>query len=57
MIADRLGQHEIAKGDTSMLEQAQALFTLAQGLDGTYLLRRIREEGGNPSLLGISLDP
>lgn len=54
MIADRLGQHEIAKGDPSMLEQARALFTLGQDLDVTYLVRRIREEGGNPSLLGIS---
>lgn len=54
MIADRLGQHEIAKGDTAMLEQARALFTLAQDLDASYLLRRISEEGGNPAHLGIS---
>ena len=35
MIADRLGQHEIAKGDTAMLEQARAQFLLAQDLDTT----------------------
>jgi hypothetical protein len=57
MIADRRGQHEIAKGDTAMLEQARALFTLAQDLDATYLRRRISEDGGNPAHLGISEDP
>lgn len=53
MIADRLGQHEVAGGDMAMLEQAKALFTMAEGLDGIYLIRRIREEGGNPALLGL----
>lgn len=53
LIADRLGQHEVSQGDDSMLRQAQALFTLAEGLDDTYLVRRIREEGGNPTLLGL----
>lgn len=53
LIADRLGQHEVAGADTSMLEQAKALFTLAKGLDGRYLKRRITEEGGNPALLGL----
>jgi hypothetical protein len=53
MIADRLGQHAVSGGDTAMLEQAKALFTMAEGLDARYLTRRIREEGGNPSLLGL----
>jgi hypothetical protein len=54
MIADRLGQHEVAGGDMSMLEQARALFALAQGLDLDYLTRRILEETGNPAHLGLS---
>lgn len=53
MIADRLGQHEASTGDDAMLEQAKALFMMAEGLDATYLLRRIRDEGGNPALLGL----
>ncbi|ROT93360.1 hypothetical protein EB810_14795 [Altererythrobacter sp. FM1] len=54
MIADRLGQHEIAAGDPSMLQQALALFRLSDGLDLDYLHRRITEEGGNPAHLGLS---
>ncbi len=54
LIADRLGQHEVAGGDTAMLEQARALFTIAQGLDVTYLIQRIVEEGGNPEHLELS---
>ena len=54
MIADRLGQHEVSGGDTSMLEQARALFALAEGLDFAYLIRRIVEESGNPAHLGLS---
>lgn len=53
MIADRLGQHAVSGGDDAMFEQAKALFTMAEGLDVTYLQRRIREEGGNPALLGL----
>lgn len=53
MIADRLGQHEVASGDTSMLEQARALYALAEGLDLDYLYRRIVEESGNPAHLGL----
>lgn len=56
MIADRLGQHEVAGGDMSMLEQAKALFALADGLDLDYLRRRIVEETGNPEHLGLSTD-
>lgn len=54
MIADRLGQHEISGGDTSMLEQARALLALAEGLDLAYLYRRIVGESGNPAHLGLS---
>lgn len=53
MIADRLGQHEVTSGDTSMLEQARALYALAEGLDLDYLYRRIVEESGNPAHLGL----
>ncbi len=56
IIADRLGQHEVAGGDTSMFEQAKALYAMANGLDISYLFRRITEEGGNPALLGLSTD-
>jgi hypothetical protein len=54
LIADRLGQHEVAGGDESMLNQAKALFTIAKGLDLAYPRRRIGEEGGNLELLGMS---
>ncbi|KPM23224.1 hypothetical protein AAJ72_09980 [Citromicrobium sp. RCC1885] len=56
MIADRLGQHEVARGDGSMLAQAKGLFAIAEGLDLSYLRRRIKEEAGNPALLGLSSD-
>lgn len=56
MIADRLGQHEVAGGDMSMLEQARALYALAEGLDLAYLYRRIVEESGNPAHLRLSGD-
>ena len=56
MIADRLGQYEVAGSDTAMLEQAKALFTIAQGLDTKYLVQRIVEEAGNPAHLGLSKD-
>lgn len=54
MIADRLGQHEVAGGDMSMLEQARVLYALAEGLDVPYLYRRIIEESGNPAHLELS---
>jgi hypothetical protein len=53
MIADRLGQHEVAGGDTSMLAQAKALYALGVSLDLDYLYRRINEEAGNPAHLGL----
>ena len=53
-IADRLGQHAVASpADTSRLDQARALFGLANTLDKAYLLRRIRDDGGDPALLGL----
>lgn len=53
MIADRLGQHAVASPtDTSRLQQAQALFLLAETLDKDYMLNRIVAEGGDPALLG-----
>jgi len=55
LIADRLGQHAIASPtDTSRLDQALALFGLAETLDRAYLLQRIRDDGGDPALLGLS---
>ena len=56
MIADRLAQQAVASPtDTSRLDQARALFVLAQDLDHEYLVKRIIEEGGDPTLIG--LDP
>ena len=54
LIADRLGQHEISQGNSLMLEQAKALYTIACGLDLDYLNQRIIEETGNPALIGLS---
>lgn len=52
MIADRLGQHAVTtKSDPSRLEQARAIFKLAENLDMNYLKRRIAEEGGDFHLL------
>jgi hypothetical protein len=52
MIADRLGQYPAGSAsDTSRLEQARVLFQLADGLDITYLSKRIRDEGGDLTLL------
>ena len=54
LIADRLGQHAVASPtDTTRLDQAQALFSLADGIDAAYLVRRIIEDGGDPALLGL----
>jgi len=52
LIADRLGQHSVASPtDNSRLLQAKALFKLAESLDTPYLLKRVNEEGGDPTLL------
>ena len=54
MIADRLGQFAASNGlNQEMRDQAEILFQLASPVDNTYLLRRIREEGGDPTLLGL----
>jgi hypothetical protein len=45
MIADRMGQHAAtSRGVPEMLQQAVALFLLAEEVDQTYLDRRIRDE-------------
>lgn len=55
LIADRLAQHAVASpSDASRLLQARALFRLAHRLDKDYLQRRVREEGGDLSLLTVS---
>jgi hypothetical protein len=54
LIADRLGQHAVASPtDDSMLEQAKLLVSLAESLDLAYLERRVRQEGGDLSLLAL----
>jgi hypothetical protein len=54
LIADRLAQHAVAATtDTSRLRQAQQLLQMAESVDFDYLVRRTREEGGDPSLLGM----
>lgn len=55
MIADRLGQYASTPSPVylDMLEQAGILFRLATEIDRDYLIRRIVEEGGDPSLLGL----
>lgn len=40
--------------DTTRLDQAQASFSLADGIDTAYLVRRITEDGGDPALLGLA---
>lgn len=53
MIADRLGQHAVASPtDDSRLQQAKSLLQLSELIDREYLLRRIKDEGGDASLLG-----
>ncbi len=55
LIADRLGQHAIASPtDTTRLDQAQVLFSLADSIDTAYLVRRITEDGGDLALLGLT---
>ena len=54
MIADRLAQHAIASiTDMSRLEQAKSLFSSSARPETDYLRKRIREEGGDPTLLGL----
>ena len=54
LIADRLAQHAVASPtDTSRLDQARALFALADDPDKDYLVKRISEEGGDPTLIGL----
>lgn len=54
LIADRLGQFAVASAsDESRLNQARALLRMAKGIDRHYLTRRIVEEGGDPTLLGL----
>ena len=36
-----------------MRQQAALLFDLAAPVDKAYLIRRIREEGGDPAVLGL----
>jgi hypothetical protein len=52
LIADRLGQHAVSSPtDDSMLQQARLLLLLAEKIDWDYLSRRVRDEGGDISLL------
>lgn len=55
LIADRLGQHAIANasGD-SRLRQAQMLLMMAQSIDMHYLEQRVKENGGDLTLLDFS---
>jgi len=54
MIADRLAQYAVASPtDDSRLRQAKMLFSVAPTVDKEYVRRRIEEEGGDPSLLGL----
>jgi len=52
MIADRLGQYEANRRDTSRLEQAQLLFKMAKTIDKDYLAKRVADEGSDAALLG-----
>jgi len=54
LIADRLAQHAVASAsDDSRLMQARELLRIAKEIDGFYLKRRIIEESGDPTLLGL----
>lgn len=54
LIADRLGQSAASNSlDGEMLEQAKLLKDLALGIDGAYLRRRVIEETGDPSAIGL----
>jgi hypothetical protein len=52
LIADRLGQYEANRTDSTRLEQARFLFRMAKSVDMTYLSKRVAEEGSDPALLG-----
>lgn len=55
MIADRLGQYAASfSRDRRVLEQATILMELALDPDVAYLRRRIADEGGDPTLIGLS---
>jgi hypothetical protein len=55
LIADRLGQYAgSGRRDSEMLEQARLLLQLAGTIDKEYLVRRVREEDGDPGLLGLT---
>jgi hypothetical protein len=54
LIADRLGQYASSNNkDKTMLSQASLLFELAFECDVAYLKRRIIEETGDPSQIGL----
>jgi hypothetical protein len=53
LIADRLGQFAASRNrDQSLLRQARWLVRVPN-LDTAYLVRRIHQESGDPSLLGL----
>ena len=53
LIADRLGQQAVASPtDDSRLIQARLIYRLAPNLDLNYMTRRIKQDGGDPDLLG-----
>ena len=55
LIADRLGQFAASDNkDDEMRQQASLLRLLALDIDEAYLRRRILDEGGDPSLVGLS---
>jgi hypothetical protein len=55
LVADRLGQYAgSGQRDSEMLEQARLLLQLAGPLDNEYLVRRVLEEDGDPSLLELT---
>jgi hypothetical protein len=56
LIADRLGQFAASNNlDQSLLRQAKWLVRMPD-LDRSYLVRRIRQESGDPSLVGLQDD-
>jgi hypothetical protein len=56
LIADRRGQFAASNNlDQSLLRQAKWLVCMPD-LDRSYLVRRIRQESGDPSLVGLQGD-
>ena len=52
LIADRLGQQAVAgPTDHSRLLQARLLYRMVPDLDEDYMMRRIKQESGDPKLL------